>query len=267
MKVLRKVLKTALIPSTSARIYIPAEEHPRNTLITCILVNTDARNINVTIQNPRTGEVYNRSRPETLVFPKLLVDDDLIKYMWGIITPSSNFINFTFPKGRGAHPWAMYGLPSRELEIEINASEGLNRVEIVGYYTQHDVNLISPFIQYSTLTYVGIDARAKFVFIKPAYIQAEVSRLTYDIRASVYQDGIRTHEDFIISSDFLFFPDPAYVPEVLTIETVDPVPSDVTLKFHVFKLVAPSDMPMADRVPIRLGPIPFEEGIVGREMD
>jgi hypothetical protein len=267
MKALKKVLKTALIPSTSARIYIPAEEHPKDTLITGILVKTDARSINITIQNPRTGEVYTRNRAATIGFPSLLVDDDLAQYMWSGITYDNSFINFTFPKGRGPHPWILYGLPARELEIELYSTENLGRVEILGYYTMHDAPILSPYIQYTTLTYVGLDARAKFVFVKPVYIQIEAPELDNDIKASVYEDGIRTREDFRLPGDFWFSPDPAYVPEILTIETLDPVPNK-TIKFHVFKLVTPSDIPTVDRVPIRLGPmVPFEEGIVGREME
>jgi hypothetical protein len=268
MKAIKKVIKTALLPSTSARIYIPAEEHPKDTLITGILVKTDARNINVTIQNPRTGEVYTRNREGTIGFPLLLFDDDLAQYMWPGITVGSNFINFTFPKGRGTHPWILYGLPARELEIELYSTENLGRVEIIGYYTMHDIPVLSPYVQYTTLIYVGVDARAKFVFLKPVYIQIEAPELSDNIKASVYQDGIRVSEDFKIPGDFWFSPDPAYVPEILTVETLDNIPANKTIKFHVFKLVTPSDIPTAERVPIRLGPpIPFEEGVVGREME
>jgi len=274
MKAIKKVLKTVQIPSNTVRIYIPEEEHPRHTLITAIQINTNASNVNITVQNPRTGEVYTRN---ALIAPaSFAFEEDLIQYIWPQATLNNKFIIFTFPKGRGAHPWYMYGLPSRELEIELNSSdENLERVEVVGYYTMHDVPILSPFIQYTTLTYVGIDARAKFVFVKPAFIATEVSglatkvsELSGKLKASIYQDGVRTREDFKIPGEYLFFPDPAFVPEVLTIETIDPVPNNVTIKLHVFKLVTPSDIPTADRVPIRLeSPIPFEESIVGREIE
>lgn len=274
MKVIKKTLKTVQIPATSARIYIPAEEHPRNTLITGLEIKTEASNVSITVQNPRTGEVYNRnplafSTSILDSFSTSILDEDLKNYIWPEAMFTMNFVFFTFPKGRGAHPWIMYGLPSRELEIELNSTDNLNRVEVIGYYTMHDTPILSPFIQYSTLTYVGIDARAKFVIVKPAYIiTGVVGDLSSPIRASVYQDGVRTREDFKIPGSTIFFPDPADVPEVLTIETIDPVPSDITLKIHIFKLVTPSDMPVADRVPVIIGPnIPFDEGVVGREME